>query len=67
MATSKAESTVLVDFVAPRATTIGWDPYEVWRSQVLLPRLAEQAASVDVKVEIADVARDASALDPLIA
>jgi hypothetical protein len=28
---------------APEAT--GWDPYEVWRTRVLLPRLQDQAAS----------------------
>ena len=24
------------------AAHLGWDPYEVWRTRVLLPRLAEQ-------------------------
>jgi hypothetical protein len=26
------------------AATPGWDPYEVWRTKILLPRLAEQEA-----------------------
>ena len=31
----------------PGAGLAGWDPYEVWRTRVLVPRLAEQAARTD--------------------
>jgi hypothetical protein len=50
MTASKAKDFALVDF-APRraaadrpegAASGGWDPYEVWRTRVLLPRLAEE-------------------------
>jgi hypothetical protein len=27
----------------PAVRDTGWDPYEVWRTRVLLPRLAEQS------------------------
>jgi hypothetical protein len=27
---------------APRTEQVGWDPFEVWRTRVLLPRLAER-------------------------
>ena len=27
------------------AVVTGWDPYEVWRTRILLPRLAEAARS----------------------
>jgi hypothetical protein len=29
------------------ATPSGWDPYEVWRTRILLPRLVEQSRSTD--------------------
>ncbi len=51
VATSKAEHLVVVDSYALLTTAAkaevvatGWDPYEVWRTRVLLPRLAEEAA-----------------------
>ena len=36
-----------------RNTAAGWDPYEVWRTRVLLPRVEDDAATpraVDVPV-----------------
>ena len=30
---------------APGTIHVGWDPYEVWRTRVLLPRLAERATT----------------------
>jgi hypothetical protein len=37
--------TKIISFPAPstpgKGVTSGWDPYEVWRTRVLLPRLAE--------------------------
>lgn len=28
---------------------VGWDPYEVWRSRILLPRLVEEARPIRSK------------------
>ena len=35
----------------PKTGLAGWDPYEVWRTRVLVPRLAEQAARSDEVLE----------------
>jgi hypothetical protein len=54
MVASKAEDAVLVDFVTlsaadrPGVAAKGWDPYEVWRTRVLLPRLAGKTASNNI-------------------
>lgn len=29
----------------PAAKTTGWDPYEVWRTRVLIPRLQDKTAA----------------------
>jgi hypothetical protein len=29
----------------PAKTAVGWDPYEVWRTRVLLPRIDDAAAA----------------------
>jgi hypothetical protein len=46
---SAAGNAAVLPVSAPRADAdrhgaakLGWDPYEVWRTRVLLPRLAEQ-------------------------
>ena len=33
-----------------RVPTSGWDPYDVWRTRILLPRLAEQEAERCAKI-----------------
>ena len=38
------DSTVSVPPARPQAET-GWDPYEVWRTRILAPRLAEPAVT----------------------
>jgi hypothetical protein len=32
---------------APKEATGGWDPYEVWRTRVLLPRLEPRLTSAE--------------------
>jgi hypothetical protein len=34
---------------APEKKATGWDPFEVWRTRVLLPRIAESTAATAVK------------------
>jgi hypothetical protein len=56
MIISKAagNAAVLVDSTPLRAAdrpeaALGWDPFEVWRTRVLAPRLAESAAASRVE------------------
>jgi hypothetical protein len=35
-----------------RAEPQGWDPFEVWRTRILLPRLAEAAAAEQEKLDV---------------
>ena len=57
MATATAGDARLTNSVTPRATNrpeiavVGWDPYEVWRTRVLLPRLAGHAADINATVK----------------
>lgn len=59
MTTSKAGAAEPTNSVAlsgadrSRVAYVGWDPYEVWRTRVLLPRLAAQAAGNDAPVKTA--------------
>jgi hypothetical protein len=39
------EAPVLVEASGRGGDRLGWDPYEVWRTRVLLPRLAAAAAA----------------------
>ena len=47
MSTSKPEAAVdsmaLGTTKPSEITSVAWDPYEVWRTRVLRPRLAEEA------------------------
>ena len=65
MAASKADDAVLVDFVTlsaadrPGVAATGWDPYEVWRTRVLLPRLAgKRRATISRRVTVSGPAGD---------
>jgi hypothetical protein len=40
-------SNATVEDPARRSEPQGWDPFEVWRTRILLPRLAEAAAEHD--------------------
>jgi len=53
MPTSKPQRAVLVD--GSDIATAGWDPYEVWRTRVLLPRLTEHATRIDPRATAAVV------------
>ncbi|HEX5420934.1 MAG TPA: hypothetical protein VFY39_13115 [Gammaproteobacteria bacterium] len=45
---------------AQAAQNPGWDPYEVWRTRVLLPRLENREAENREGVEPSDEAKDQS-------
>ena len=51
--------TKIISFPAPstpgKGVTSGWDPYEVWRTRVLLPRLAESGRVSHETVETLDI------------
>ena len=67
MTTSSPEAAVAsIAFGAAKPSEVaiaGWDPYEVWRTRVLLPLLAKEAAPLRLTDRLSgtsDEARDAS-------
>lgn len=36
----------------PETSTAGWDPYEVWRTRVLLPRLEQMEPEPAVQIKL---------------